>query len=86
MYKPKDHKAHDLRKRNDYLVGLIKNQFTATPTVSDDFYTEQQDKKNKQFDQHELNLRKLRLEKELEAKRYQDIQVLEKQKEKEVER
>ena len=25
MYKTKDHKAHDLRKRNDYLVGLIKN-------------------------------------------------------------
>ena len=55
IYENKRHKAHDMRKRNDYLVNLMKSQFNFPQGVegseSDMKYGQTVDARNKLFDE-----------------------------------
>lgn len=89
IYENKHHKAHDMRKRNDYLVNLMKSQFTFPQGLdgeADKKYGATMDARNKLFDEAQARKKEERKRLELETKLYQDRQVLEKQKMKEIEK
>ena len=89
IYEKKHHKAHDMRKRNDYLVNLMKSQFNFPQGLEND--TDMKlgatvDARNRMFDEAQSRKMNDRKRLELETKLYQDRQVEEKQKRKEIEK
>lgn len=81
VYEKKDHKAYEYRKRNDHLQNLMKDQFSNTNFGSKDMeraIMRDEAENNRKVDEVQKKRLDDRKQKELEAKKFLDMQIAEK--------
>lgn len=77
IFETKVHKSHSMGKRNEHLINLMKDQFISKPKVmNDDDLLKQVKEQNERSENERLQREKQRKMKEMEAKFFQDNQVL----------